>query len=328
MAGDILRVKGGVLTSLWRVGGLVVLTGAALAGLPGCGPGDSPRGPDVSQAQRSAELPVVTAVSISPVPAVKTVNLRAQVELAGRPGADGERLVFQWTKNGRPIEGETGANLPATAFRKGDEITVRATAGQAGRAVESPPIRITNSLPRIMSVRVTPEPATRETELRLQVQAVDADGDPLSFRYQWIRNEGEITGATGETLSLTDASKKDKIAVRVIAFDGEAEGSPYYSSPVLVQNAAPSITSTPPKAIPGGMYSYQIKAKDADGDDIVYKLTKAPAGMTIGANGLITWSVSAGVAGAHEVEVVAADPDGAKAAQAFTLTVSVAEKAP
>lgn len=276
----------------------------------------------------SAGVLVVKAVSISPVPAAKTVSLRAHAELAGRPGADGERLVFQWTKNGRPIEGETGASLPATAFRKGDDIAVRVSVGPTGRAVESPPVRIANTLPRIMSGRVTPEPATRESELRAQVQAADADGDPLSFRYQWIRNEVEIPGATGETLSLAEMTKKDKIVVRVVASDGEADGSPYYSASVPVQNAAPSITSSPPAAVPGGMYSYQVKAKDADGDDIAYKLTKAPAGMTIGANGLITWSVSAGVAGAHEVEVVAADPDGAKATQAFTLTVSVAEKAP
>lgn len=323
-------MKQRTLTPLEKVGVWVVLAGAALASVPGCGPPDSKQGVETPRTAGSVpkDGPVVKAVSISPAPAAKTVDLRAHVELAGRPGTDGAKLVFQWIKNGRAIESETGASLPSTAFNKGDEITVRASAGQAGRAVESPTIRITNSLPRIMSVRAAPEPATRETELRAQAQAVDADGDPLSFRYQWIRNEREIAGATGEALSLAEVSKKDKISVRVVAFDGEAEGSPYYLSPILVQNAAPSITSTPPKAVPGGTYSYQVKAKDADGDDIVYKLAKAPAGMTIGGNGLITWSVSAGVAGAHEVEVVAADPDGAKATQAFTLTVSVAEKAP
>ncbi len=307
-------------------GALLAFGGVAVLASFGCG-GEDERGPE-SQSQKPSAAPraVIGSVTISPPIATKAVNLKARVEMSGAPGSDGGHLVFEWLRNGRPIEGEKGSILEATSFTKGDEIAVRVAPGGGGRAVESASVRIKNSLPRIASAVIVPETATREKEIEARAQAMDADGDAVSFRFQWMRNGVDLPGATNERLSLAEMAKGDKIGVRVTPHDGEEEGSPNFPREVIVRNANPSIVSASPETFGGGVFSYQVRVKDADNDPISFALAKAPAGMTIDKSGMIAWPISEGVAGSHEVEVVAADPDGGKATQAFTVTISVAEK--
>src|SRR5665648_1228106 len=57
-------------------------------------------------------------------------------------------------------------------------------------------------------------------------------------------------------------------------------------------NRAPIIISEPIiTATEDQLYSYQVEAKDPDGDSITYLLTLSPGGMSIDSeNGLITWT--------------------------------------
>jgi RHS repeat-associated protein len=69
-------------------------------------------------------------------------------------------------------------------------------------------------------------------------------------------------------------------------------------------------------------YSYQVQASDPDGDALSYALATAPAGMTISATGLITWTPDA--QGAFSVELSVTDGEGGNATQSYTVTVSPA----
>ena len=51
-----------------------------------------------------------------------------------------------------------------------------------------------NSPPVISSVILLPEKPYKESELNLSIQSNDPDGDPITYQYQWIRNDEEITG--------------------------------------------------------------------------------------------------------------------------------------
>ncbi|MEX2044158.1 MAG: LamG-like jellyroll fold domain-containing protein, partial [Opitutus sp.] len=71
-------------------------------------------------------------------------------------------------------------------------------------------------------------------------------------------------------------------------------------------------------------YQYAVQATDADGDELTYSLTQAPAGMTIHPQtGILTWVVDRGAAGTHPVAVQVRDPDGLTDTQTYTLDVYV-----
>jgi len=74
-------------------------------------------------------------------------------------------------------------------------------------------------------------------------------------------------------------------------------------------NQAPVITSTPiSQAIEDVMYSYQIAASDSDSSQMLsYSLVSGPTGMTVSANGLITWTPVEGVTDSGDIEVSVAD---------------------
>ncbi len=86
--------------------------------------------------------------------------------------------------------------------------------------------------------------------------------------------------------------------------------------------AAPVITSSPPTtALVGAAYAYQVVASDANpGDTLTYSLDAFPAGMTISATGLVTWTPD--TAGTFPVAVRVTDPGGLFATQAFSVVVS------
>ena len=58
----------------------------------------------------------------------------------------------------------------------------------------------TNSPPVITSVNIQPEKLTKESELNLFIKSQDADGDSISYQYQWIRNNEEMTGENKNSL--------------------------------------------------------------------------------------------------------------------------------
>lgn len=72
-------------------------------------------------------------------------------------------------------------------------------------------------------------------------------------------------------------------------------------------NHAPVITSQPsPAAVVGREYTYQVKANDVDGDDLVYTLAQGPAGISIDpVSGLLRFTPSQ--TGLHQIEIMVTD---------------------
>ncbi len=64
----------------------------------------------------------------------------------------------------------------------------------------------TDAAPQQGTVAITPSaPRTSQTVTATPSGFTDADGDPLTYRYQWLRNGTEIAGATTSSLNLDDA---------------------------------------------------------------------------------------------------------------------------
>jgi len=226
---------------------------------------------------------------------------------------------YQWLVNGQVVAGYSEARLCGSHFKRGDEVSVRVGTANSGNAAA---VTIANSPPEITGVSATPEQVFAGSEIQVTPVAEDNDKDPVEFRYQWLVN-GEVDAFLTEAVMPGDRFKKgDVIQVKITSFDGIDEGQVYESYKMTVPNAPPRIESSPPQKFEALEYSYQPKATDPDDDSLVWRLDKAPQGMTINpSNGLINWPLTGATPGAYPMKIVVSDPDGAEAFQEFTLTL-------
>ena len=128
-----------------------------------------------------------------------------------------------------------------------------------------------NSPPVITSVTITPEKPTIGSELSLSIQSNDPEGEPITYQYQWIRNDEEITGENESTLKKGNLRKGDLIRVRVTPSDGKVTGTPFLSSPVKIHNSLPVIQEVwiePKVAYVTDNLKAIVKSSDLEGDFI------------------------------------------------------------
>jgi RHS repeat-associated protein len=89
----------------------------------------------------------------------------------------------------------------------------------------------------------------------------------------------------------------------------------------FVAPATQAVLGTIPVSI-DAEYLYQVRATDADGDPLTFKLTQAPTGMQIDpATGLITWQPTAAQLGENAVTVRVDDGRGGSDTQSFMVDV-------
>lgn len=272
-----------------------------------------------------------TILSARITPSLANTNSTLRVEVESRDAErDPVKLFYQWERNGEDITGAEDPTLNGINFVKGDAIRVRITPDDGrlkGETFRSEELIISNSIPEITSMRVTPEPAYSNSDLTVAVEARDQDNDPVSFTYQWTKNDEVIPEEKSNTLNNSNFVKGDIIRVLVTPIDGEAEGSGLSFMPITISNAPPTITSTPPQSLSQGAYTYQVKVSDPDGDPLSFKLNQAPGGMTIDeSSGLIQWRPTREDTGSYEIEIQALDNDGGQATQKYSFTLSFPEE--
>jgi len=215
-------------------------------------------------------------------------------------------FLYQWNRNGVPIEGATGDMLASDYLTKGDVITVTVTptdGWNVGDPVTSANLKILNTPPVLDEVMVTPLEAYMDSTLTaVPVGFADVDPDDYTeyiedtarahrtFRYQWYRQvlttsgsgnntttEMEwipITGATGMTLDSDAFNKGDVVCVMVTPYDGEGYGIEYKSPNVEIRNSAPTLKSVSiiPATATANVDLQAIPSGyfDLDGDDSRY----------------------------------------------------------
>ena len=130
-----------------------------------------------------------------------------------------------------------------------------------------------NSPPVVRSVTILPENPTQEKDLAVIVQGEDPDQDPVTYRYQWVKNDSEMVGENRNVLKSETFKKGDIILVKVLPSDGKAEGKPFLSNPVKVINTPPIIQEVkiePKIASASEDLKAVVKGFDLDGDFIYY----------------------------------------------------------
>jgi hypothetical protein len=270
--------------------------------------------------------PAITSVRILP----ERPNLENQLSLVIQsqdPDGDMVTYGYQWIRNDVEIAGENGSILKAGNFRKGDVLQVKVVPSDGkddGKPFLSDLVKIQNAPPVVEEVWIEPRMPTAEQELKAHEKSRDADGDTIYFTYQWEKNGVALPDERGDILARGRFQKGDSISVTIIPDDQEIMGTPRKSEPVTISNSPPMISSSPPAAVDGTTYVYQVKANDPDKDPVTFTLKSGPKGMKIDQQtGLIQWEIKKEDQGTYSIEIEASDNEGGKGVQRYTLAIEV-----
>ncbi|HCH64559.1 MAG: hypothetical protein CL927_04090 [Deltaproteobacteria bacterium] len=274
--------------------------------------------------------PQVDTITVLPGIARVSDDLECDVSISDADG-DSYTTVFNWKVNGADM-GITGSTLVAGSFNKSDVVTceVEATDGDDSSGfVVSADNTIANTKPTVSSVALSPAAPSTDDDLTCNAVGADADGDAVSFSYEWTI-DGVVAAETGNVLSSADFSKGQSITCKVTPNDGDEDGSWIISGAKTVVNSVPEITSiainpTAPNA--GENLTCTVAGTDADGDSVSYTYSwqknGAPAGVT-------TQTLSSVSSARGDIFTCTAIPDdGADAGlDATSASVTIVNEAP
>ncbi|MBD2168527.1 putative Ig domain-containing protein [Calothrix membranacea FACHB-236] len=151
------------------------------------------------------------------------------------------------------------------------------------------------------------------------VEAIDADGDVLTYSLLESPNDATIDSYTGEISWKPTTEGLYDFTVQVEDGNGGIDTQSFVVE-VTNENQAPIITSIPDRdVLVNNEYSYQVEVFDGDGDDLSYALTTAPIDMTVDENGLIVWNSHQ--EGTFAVEVKVSDGQGGVTTQSYEINV-------
>src|SRR2546427_2081123 len=128
-----------------------------------------------------------------------------------------------------------------------------------------------NHPPSVLSARINPADVTLDTELRVDIQGEDADGDRVTYRYQWVVNEVPAAGATAPAFKPERLKKGDRVTADIVPTDGKADGAVFTTGPVTIGNTAPRIREIYVEPLPlqrGKLIKVRVVASDPDGDPV------------------------------------------------------------
>ncbi len=204
------------------------------------------------------------------------------VSLEQPPDVDGDVITYRysWTRDGQRYETPADqAQIPRGVPRKGQRWAVEVVANDGER--DSPPIRhqavIADTAPGPIAVALCdgPVPAGTVPQARITERASDADGDAVTYRYEWTVNGKPVAPAKGlPRLAAPALRKHDLVRVVVAPFDGELAG-PSAAGECEVENTRPgppvAALDPQPSATRGISVAIRKPSTDRDGDDVTYR---------------------------------------------------------
>jgi hypothetical protein len=296
---------------------------------PEPGGAEAPRAQAGSPAGGENGPPEIVSAALEPADA--GTNDALSVKLVVRdPDQDRVRTTVEWYRNGNLVEDLSDLTAPAGEFTRGDRVyaIVYATDGTHDVTAQTAALSIANAAPSVKMLRIKPERATALALLEVESEVVDDDGDRVTLAYRWLVNGEVVPGATTPRLEPGVAHRGDTVAVQVNVSDSQDETGWIQSKSFGLANSAPKITTQPNYELSGsGQYSYEVAAKDPDGDSpLRYEVVQGPPGMTVEVtSGVVTWRVPADAKGVYPIELAVTDPYGGKTTQSYSLAVDWSE---
>jgi hypothetical protein len=252
--------------------------------------------------------------------------------------ADTDSLSFsyQWRADGIDIAGAISASYTLTSSEAHASITVVVTAsdGNGGSTpATSAGTAMTNAAPVNTGLPVISGTAVVGSALNASNGTwSDADGDSLSYSYQWRANGIAIAGATNASYTLTSGEAHSTISVVVTASDGNGGSTPATSTGTAVTNTAPVNTSLPTlsgtAAVGSALSTTDGGWNDADGDSLSYSYQWRADGIDIAGATNAGYTLTSGEAHATITVVVTANDGNGGSTPATSAGTTVTNTAP
>jgi len=191
--------------------------------------------------------PSIDTVTVEPLDPTTNAVLTCTPSGWFDPEGDPPDYVFQWYVNAQPLAGQTTPTLAGDLFSKGEQVSCRATPGDGlaqGAPLLSLPVTILNSMPTFAGASINPQTGNKQTEFTcMPFGWSDADDDSETAHYLWFLDGQSIEGQAQATITPVMMQPGQTLTCQVTPFDGESEGAPVQTDPVLLINHAPSIGS-------------------------------------------------------------------------------------
>jgi RHS repeat-associated protein len=246
---------------------------------------------------------------------------------------DGDPLSWSLTTklDGMSIEPGTGLiTWSPTAQQLGNQRVVLAVSdGHGGIATQDFTIAVSNVLSNSSPI-ITSNPRTVATEgheYQYNVVAEDSDYDLIRYTLEFAPRGMSIDSLRGTIRWQPDEEQLGEHQVIVRAADPMGGATTQqFSIDVRCGNLAPAIISIPPtRAVAQRTYLYAVRADDFEQDTLSYRLTDAPAGMTINSTtGVIRWQPTLQQIRSFDVTVEAVDSLGATGKQSYKVVIQSA----
>jgi len=135
-----------------------------------------------------------------------------------------------------------------------------------------------NTPPEIRSLELVPTHPSSGALVRTKLQAVDADGDPLQYTYEWTLN-GSNLGESDAEVVLEGASRGDQLQVIVRVHDGVVEVRK--KATLVVSNSSPTLGEVELARTGNHELVAQPRGQDLDGDSLRYRYRWRVNGETL-----------------------------------------------
>jgi hypothetical protein len=133
-----------------------------------------------------------------------------------------------------------------------------------------------------------------------------------------------VTGQLSGTPTSTSVGSYANITIRVSDGKASAALAPFAITVVAAANKVPTISGTPPSAVPAGSaYAFRPTAADADGDTLTFSITNRPAWASFNAaTGQLSGTPTSASAGTYSnVAIKVSDGKASVALAPFAIAV-------
>ena len=280
--------------------------------------------------------PVINSPVIESTPTLSAVvGNEYQYNLAAND-PDGDVLSFELVDapDGLTIDPSRGTIrwTPQADQIGQSDVTVEVTDPDGATATQTFTLRVSRAGGPPIITSIPPTEVNVGGSFLYSVIARDAEGDPLNYRLLEAPEGATISSTTGE-ISWTPAADQLGQQVIVIEVSDGFGGAATQAFSVLVGdgivNLPPQLDSVAPRfTAVGSDYEYQIIATDPEATALSYAVSRGPDGLTVDANGLVTWTPAANQTGQFVVTLVITDAGGASTVESFELDVLAENRAP
>ena len=259
------------------------------------------RAPATAQEQ-TANAPATGLPAITGTAQVGETLTAATSGIADEDGLTNAVFSYQWLADGAEISGTTGSTYTLVDADEGKAISVAVSFTDDAGNEESLTSAATTAVDAKPNTPATGEPTINGTAQIGETLTADTSGiadedglDNASFSYQWLADDSNISGATGETYTLADADEGKAISVKVSFTDdaghyetltSPAIGTPTISGTTQVGETLTADTSgiADEDGLTNASFDYQWQADGTDiseATDSTYTLANADEGKAM-----------------------------------------------